>query len=948
MRLGQTRTLLLAALSTLLLAGCIPAPPLPGSIGAGSGDNWDRDLLIDAAGHQPQGVFTYGGFGVLADGSVVAKTWAKIETPMMLNASGALVRRLEPTHVGKPAPFVLSDVEQLPDGSFIAPDMSSTVLHRFASNGDWLDESQPVRDVFAGNLGYLLGAGVSADGSEILVADTLQDSIARFSASDLTYLGSFSGTLSSPSDVAVTPDGTIFVTDQNGYHTFDANRTPLASYPVGPLDTVQEMADNTVWVGQASVDTASHYDASGNLLGSFGVSGTADGELTGVTGVQRDPSGDLWMSDRTGRIQRFTTAGAWVATRGEASPGAPRPPVLDVATDQDSTIYAARMSPGSGVARYGADGTDLGSIITSTGGGDGQIAVGGTLRMARSSAGELLVTDTITERVQVFSTAGVFQRSIDLTATLTSGAGAVAGGPSGEMYVCDTGGGAVYRLASDGSVINAIGTGVVDGCERIEVLANGTVYIQSMADSAVYRYTSAGALLGSIAHASLNDYVFGLLPDGSIMVGYDKIGVAVVGTDGVVDEVVGYPTNVSGHGLFTVANATWDAGRSSAILVETDVHSTGLFAQRLSRWYRDTTAPTFAVAGSATASSVTFTITGATDDHGGLHATPYSFDDGATFQASPTYTATGLAASQTVTVNARVRDRYGNVSAAQTSSATTSASQSNGPVRVVVIEPTPTSGIVRNGTVQLRGEGGTGSYTFQAEFRGSRVSIPSSGVLRIDDLPEGRGTLRLVVTDAAGQSAVVTTQLLVDRTAPRFTRSGVRYVVAASAALRVSDALSGPTERIHRVTGLRLGRQRIERRLRDRAGNARTAPVVIERRVSLSRPASNGGIRLRTDSGELFRPDLGTLEDVFGFDGYTAPYYQRTHETGPLVAEVNWRLRLLGFLSPVYANERTLSYPIIEAVQRYQRARGIEALGTVGPKTRRALDADIVRLGSEA
>jgi hypothetical protein len=71
-----------------------------------------------------------------------------------------------------------------------------------------------------------------------------------------------------------------------------------------------------------------------------------------------------------------------------------------------------------------------------------------------------------------------------------------------------------------------------------------------------------------------------------------------------------------------------------------------------------TTTPTLA--------TIPFTVTGASDAGAGLHATPYSFDDGVTWQASNTITDTGLAANTSVSRRVIVRDALGNATTPNT------------------------------------------------------------------------------------------------------------------------------------------------------------------------------------------------------------------------------------------------------------------------------------------
>jgi len=135
----------------------------------------------------------------------------------------------------------------------------------------------------------------------------------------------------------------------------------------------------------------------------------------------------------------------------------------------------------------------------------------------------------------------------------------------------------------------------------------------------------------------------------------------------------------------------------------------------------------------------------------------------------------------------------------------------------------------------------------------------------------------------------------------------------------------------------------VSRQVTDRAGNSRTANVAVERRLSLASPWLNAGIRLRGRGGDRFQPLQRQMDASFRFIGHTAPWYARTAEGPPLVREAQWRLQRMGFLSKTSRPSGVLDLATIRGVQRYQAARGIPTLGTIGARTRAALDRDLLR-----
>jgi len=210
-----------------------------------------------------------------------------------------------------------------------------------------------------------------------------------------------------------------------------------------------------------------------------------------------------------------------------------------------------------------------------------------------------------------------------------------------------------------------------------------------------------------------------------------------------------------------------------------------------------------------------------------------------------------------------------------------------------------------------------------------RVLADSSPTLR---LPEGRHELRVRATDAAGNVAVATRVVTVDTTAPR---AAVTAAVRTSkprvtARLRVADAVSGlravwvDGRRVKRRAVLRLaaGREHVLR-VEDRSGNVtrlrfRTRSVTPWPRGLQGALDGARGDGLRFDPGG--RPQRGVRARV--------------------LRATQLRLRALGRLPRTWSPSHRYTVPLLRAVQRFQRGAGLRSgSGTIGPSTRRALDA---------
>jgi peptidoglycan hydrolase-like protein with peptidoglycan-binding domain len=73
-------------------------------------------------------------------------------------------------------------------------------------------------------------------------------------------------------------------------------------------------------------------------------------------------------------------------------------------------------------------------------------------------------------------------------------------------------------------------------------------------------------------------------------------------------------------------------------------------------------------------------------------------------------------------------------------------------------------------------------------------------------------------------------------------------------------------------------------------------------------------------------------------------WYQPERLGGPYVREVRWRLAMLGYLPVTETGSGGFDLKLIRAVQRFQKDKGLPVLGTIGPRTRAALDRELAEI----
>lgn len=179
------------------------------------------------------------------------------------------------------------------------------------------------------------GLGAGPDG-RIYAADTHYGRVLVFEP-DGRLVGSFGrpgrgpGEFLLPTDVAIAPDGTVYVGEYGGNDRI-SRFTPTWQYEFsfGGADagdaalqrpqTLRLDVDGTLWVADACNHRICHFSAAGELLASFGRSGTGPGELRFPYGLDLLADGTLVVCEYgNNRVQRFDRTGRSLGTWG--SPG---------------------------------------------------------------------------------------------------------------------------------------------------------------------------------------------------------------------------------------------------------------------------------------------------------------------------------------------------------------------------------------------------------------------------------------------------------------------------------------------------------------------------------------------------------------------------------------------------------------------------------------------------
>jgi tripartite motif-containing protein 71 len=275
-----------------------------------------------------------------------------------------------------------------------------------------------------GKLSSPSGLAIDPAGN-VFIAERLNHRVQQITAtgayvSKLGAQGFTDGTFNQPLDVAVGPDGALVVVSDTRIQKFTNAGVFVTKLGVdgttagnfnGPAFVTTD-ANNHVYVTDAYNHRVQKFDANGVLLTQFGSYGSGDGQFLRPNGIVVDPStGDVYVSDADqARIQKFTLS--------------------------SNGIYAFAL-------KFGTKGEENGQLDEPVG-------------MAFDAAGNLWVADRWNNRVQKFSTAGVFLSSVNTSGQINGRffePTGIAIDGAGHLYVVDKELSRVQKLK-----INADGT----------------------------------------------------------------------------------------------------------------------------------------------------------------------------------------------------------------------------------------------------------------------------------------------------------------------------------------------------------------------------------------------------------------------------------------------------------------------------------------------------------
>lgn len=491
---------------------------------------------------------------------------------------------------------------------------SSGVVTTFAGSG-----TPGSLDSQGGNAGFDTPLGLAIDSGGILyVADSGNHKIRKISTSGVvsTLAGSGAsgstngtgnaGSFQVPHDVAVGPDGSVFVAD-SGNHLIrkitpagmvttlagsgqanDLDGTGTAASFSHPLSIATD-ASGHVFVGDGISHRIRRISPAGvvSTFAGSGLAGSADAtglsaSFNGPLGLVVGPNGNLHVADSNNhKIRQITPAGATTFLAGTGFPG-----------NVDATGIPAGLSSPSGIVMIGSDAFFVDSVgvrkatpngrvftIASMAWGFAGIAVGPDekLYVTSGSSHQVFKVTPSTGTVQLVAGSGS-AGNVDGAASSAQfrQPSGIAVDSAGNIFVADSGNHGIRKITPAGVVSTlAAGQGPMVGHfsfpQGIAVASDGNVFVADTNNSRISKITPAGIVSTYASGGYFTPYGLAIAANGTI---YFSDGfsnrIRVVPSPGTITNLAGSGSQGSNDG--GVTEASFNNPRGLAVDAEGNVH----------------------------------------------------------------------------------------------------------------------------------------------------------------------------------------------------------------------------------------------------------------------------------------------------------------------------------------------------------------------------------------
>ncbi len=401
----------------------------------------------------------------------------------------------------------------------------------------------------ATGFGESSAGGIAADtAGNIYVTDQFRSVVSKFSPSGERLAtfgkkGSEPGAFQGPRGIAVDRQGNVYVADEynNRIQKLDPEGRVLAMSDaqalgatvaggLGPMSVAVD-SKGEIWVAAHTNFAVYKLDPNFHISVRLETFGRLNGQLAGPVSVAVDAQDNVYVLDRSRRIQKFSPIGNFMSKVEfpPAKPGELTAPT-GVLVDRDGTSVWVSDTANFRIQKFAADGTPL-LTFGRFGQGDGEF--NGAESIAQDRDGNLWIVDSYNHRVQKFAPDGRFLLKVG---SMGRGNGeflrtkvVATDDTRGYVYVNDWHNARVQKFDLNGRFLASFGNAgdfkqQVTGPTGLAIDKAGNVYVSSWFNNAIQKFDSNGKWLATLGGPGSGDGQFkgparlSMTPDGRLVV----------------------------------------------------------------------------------------------------------------------------------------------------------------------------------------------------------------------------------------------------------------------------------------------------------------------------------------------------------------------------------------------------------------------------------------------